>query len=301
MMPKEQLSISVLAANYNNGRYLDDFIRSIIDSSVYPCELIIVDDGSQDDSRSILEKYAGLAFAHFIFLPANVGFANALNAGLEVATGDFIMRADPDDILHPEKMKLQYDYLRQHPHIEGTGCNVSYFRKAITNIRAVSNFPVGEKNIRDAYQRGEHGIQHPTLMMRAEVYKSYRYRQEYVPAEDYDIIARMVNDGHTFENLGRPLYYMRIHAKSASSGLEFKTINTTFGLRQDIFGHKTSWLSRYLYYLHMRNYRNFLLLSRGPAFISLMAAVLLRPSKLWKRCFTRASATDNSPINTTGT
>lgn len=298
MMQKEQLSISVLAANYNNGKYLDDFIRSFVDSSVHPHELIIVDDGSLDESRSILEKYASLSFAHFIFLPTNVGFANALNAGLAAATGDFIMRADPDDILHPERMKLQYDYLLQHPHIDGIGCNVHYFKNEITNKRAVSNFPLGGRNIMNAYQRGEHGIQHPTLMMRAEVYKSYRYRQEYVPAEDYDIIARMVHDAHLFENLSIPLYYMRIHSKSASSGLQFKTINKTFELREEIFGHKTSWLSRYFYYLHMRNYRNFLLLSRAPALISLMLAVFFRPSKLWKRIYSPTS--DKSPLNTSG-
>ena len=56
-MMKETASVSIIAANYNNGKYLKDFIGSVNESSVLPKELIIVDDGSLDESINILKGY----------------------------------------------------------------------------------------------------------------------------------------------------------------------------------------------------------------------------------------------------
>lgn len=278
------LPVSVVAANYNNGSYLDDFIGSILNASALPQELIIVDDGSNDNSREILDKYKDLPIARFIYFDKNQGFANALNRGIETAASEYIMRADPDDILHPDKICLQYAYLSQHPNLAGIGCNVQYFRKSTATLKFTSNFPLDPNHIAKSYKNGEHGMQHPTVMLRSSIFKKYKYIQDNVPAEDYDIFARMIKDGNLFENLSAILYFMRIHPHSASSRLKAGTINKTFALRREIFGITTNPILIQFYYRHMRHYRNFLLEDNPlKSYLQLFLSLLYRPSKLFKR------------------
>ncbi len=281
---KEQISVSVVSANYNNGPFLHEFIQSIINSDKHPLELIIIDDGSTDNSREILNTYTHLPFAKFIFFPANKGFAHALNEGLRQANGEFILRADPDDILHHQRISRQYEYILNKKHLAGLGCNVRYFKSYPQKMLSKSNFPIKEEEIRKSYYKGEHGMQHPTVMLRAEVYKKYSYRQEWVPAEDYDIFAQMSNDGYCFENISDALYFMRIHPASASSRLKFDTIEKTFALRKAIFGETTSARAVKLYFLHMKYYRSYLL-SENKVLrnVFLIISALFRPSKVLKR------------------
>ena len=67
------VSVSVICANYNNARYLPDMIDSIHQSSVRPAELIIVDDGSTDNSLEVLDAYTYLDYVKVISLPENTG------------------------------------------------------------------------------------------------------------------------------------------------------------------------------------------------------------------------------------
>jgi glycosyltransferase involved in cell wall biosynthesis len=258
-IPQNTANVSLVAANYNNGAYLRDFIESILASTLLPAEVIIVDDGSDDNSPQILGQYLHHPLFKIIFSEKNEGFANALNRGIGMAAGDYILRADPDDLLMPSKIEKQLSFLNQNPDIAGVGCNVEYFHWETGWVLNKSNFPKSSKVIEKTYRRGEHGLQHPTVMIRAEVFKKYPYRQQWVPAEDYDLFARMSADGYCFANISEALYRMRIHLKSASGRLGFDTIRKTYLLRREIFGIKTSAAWQWLYYFHIFCYRRYLL------------------------------------------
>ena len=77
-MSKPTADVSIITANYNNGRYLNAFIDSIASSTVWPAELIIVDDGSTDHSEAVICAYQDLPFLKPVFLGKNLGFSNAL-------------------------------------------------------------------------------------------------------------------------------------------------------------------------------------------------------------------------------
>ncbi len=284
-MTKPTADLSIIAANYNNGRYLDAFIRSVMASTMLPNELIIVDDGSSDDSREVLAKHAGLPFIKTIFFEENKGFTDALNAALEAASAKYIMRADPDDILLPLRIKTQYTFMEQHPEIDVLGSNVVYFRDSDGATLNVSNFPSAHHKIAESYRRGEHGLQHPTVCAKASVYKAYKY-QKIFPAEDYEIFSRMVRDGHVFANLSEPLYRMRIHEGSATGNLKHAHIAQTFLFRDQIFGTKTSRFKVWSYWNHIRYYRKSLQ-SENPIkrYSNLALSVLFYPGKLFNRLF----------------
>lgn len=278
------VSVSIICANYNNGPYLSDLIDSIHHSTVHPTELIIVDDGSTDDSLSVLDTYAHLPYLRVVALPRNIGFANALNEAMNHATQDYFMRIDPDDYLDHKRIERQYDFLQKNPQVAVVGSNVTYFESEYGKLINHSNFPIGMRNIFRRYKNGEHGILHGTVMVRQEVFRQYQYRQEIVPAEDYEIFAKMIRDGHQFENLPESLTYVRVHTTSVSNDIRFNTIKTKFQLRDEIFGTRTSRFQILAYFIHIYYYRKYLFESGSLLRYGYLAvSIFFRPIKLIKR------------------
>ena len=285
-MMKETASVSIIAANYNNGKYLKDFIGSVNESSVLPKELIIVDDGSLDESINILNGYSDLKYLKILKFDKNRGFCKALNLGIKSATGDYIMRVDPDDVVLKDRIKTQVDYLEKNKDIDVVGSNVIYFHNDTKKEVFRSNFPVDHTSIQSTYLKGEHGVQHPSTMIRASVMKKYKYLQENVKAEDYEIFARLIKGGHKFANIKEPLTRMRIHSQSVSSNIKYKTIKRTYEIRDKIFKISTNPLKIRFYYWYILNYRKFLITRHKimkPVYLAL--SVMFYPSKLLKRIF----------------
>ncbi|MHA4843873.1 glycosyltransferase family 2 protein [Flavitalea antarctica] len=95
-------TISIIINNYNYGRFLNDAITSIVNQTHKPHEIIVVDDGSTDNSRNIL---AGFRDTVKIIYKENGGQASAFNRGYAEATGDWIWFVDADDFLMPDGVK----------------------------------------------------------------------------------------------------------------------------------------------------------------------------------------------------
>ncbi|MGB4205310.1 MAG: glycosyltransferase [Bacteroidales bacterium] len=282
---KPVADVSIIAANYNNGIYLHTFIQSIIESTWLPKQLIVVDDGSTDDSMVILNGFKHLDFLQVIKFEKNQGFTAALNKGLESATGKYIMRADPDDILMPERIEKQVFFLEQHPEIDIIGSNALYFIDDPKNIHNKTNFPLQHKNILQTIIKGEHGVLHATVCGKSNVYKEYRYQKIY-PGEDYELFARMARAGHIFANIPEPLYLIRVHSGSSTSNIKLEDIQQTFLFRDQIFGTKTGKLRIWLYFKHIYYYRKYQITQ---CFLKknfyLILSTIAYPAKLFKRLF----------------
>lgn len=278
------LDVSVVCANYNNGPYLDDFFMAFETSTASPRELIFVDDGSTDNSLATARKFATrLPFLQIVPLERNQGFGNALNAGIERATGKFIMRIDPDDVMLPDRIEVQHDLLASGQ-CDVVGSNAEIFHSDTGKVLGTSNFPITHEVISMKIRAGEHGVLHPTVMGRTEFFKSQLYVQAHVPAEDYDIFARMLATGARFANVDRVLMRYRVHQKSASNILPFSTISKTYMLRDHIFNTTTPRWQVSMYFMHIKFYRKYLFakgLPRKVAFLSI--STLFYPSKLWSR------------------
>ena len=286
LIQKTTASVSVIVANYNNGRYLKDFIGSVNESTMLPKELIIIDDGSLDNSIKILNSCADLAYLKVIKFKKNRGFCEALNAGIEIATGQYILRIDPDDIIYADRIEKQVRFLEKHKNISVVGSNVIYFHDETKKELFRSNFPIDHADIQAEYMRGDHGVQHPSTMIRADVMKKYKYDQKNAKVEDYELFARMINDGYRFANILEPLTKMRVHTQSVSSNIKYKTIKRTFEIRDEVFSTTSSLLKIQLYYWYILNYKKFLISKNHaakPFFLS--AAVICNPTKALKRIF----------------
>ena len=282
-MDSNKKTISLIVANYNNAPYLEPFIQSVLHSTRLPDEWIIVDDGSTDDSKAILERYALIPCLTCIFLPKNEGFTSALNRALELSTGDYIARADPDDLLHEDRLQSQFEFMESHPDIDVLGCNADYFLQDWRTPINKSNFPIDHEDIMNTFKKGENALLHATAFVRGNIYKNYRY-QPIFPGEDYELFARMIRDKYRFQNLKEALYLVRVHHNSSTSILKYSQIARTFDFRDKIFGTHSGKLIKWRYFSHLYAYRRYQLNQANiTRWIWLGIAILLYPDKLWTR------------------
>src|SRR5436853_5073279 len=94
---------SIVISSYNYGRYLPAAIDSALAQTYAPREVIVVDDGSTDDSRAVIARYGGEVTA---VLKENGGQASAFNAGLRASRGEVVCFLDSDDVLLPRAVEL---------------------------------------------------------------------------------------------------------------------------------------------------------------------------------------------------
>jgi glycosyltransferase involved in cell wall biosynthesis len=113
-MMAARAQVSAIVPVFNGERYLEEALRSAVDQSLPPFEVIVVDDGSTDSSVDIAESFGGPVRC---IRQANAGVAGARNRGLQAATGEFIAFLDQDDLWPQRKLENQVATLRANPDV----------------------------------------------------------------------------------------------------------------------------------------------------------------------------------------
>lgn len=114
--------VSVIIPTFNRAALLKKSIQSVIEQTYRPVECIIVDDGSTDDTSDLIHEFKKLSNDNFsinYIQKENSGVQAARNAGTAAAIGDFIQYLDSDDLLYPDKLKNQIEFLNHHPDCDG--------------------------------------------------------------------------------------------------------------------------------------------------------------------------------------
>ena len=99
------MDISVILPTYNNGKYIERAVNSVINQEVEELELIVINDGSTDNSAEILEDLAGKHSCIRVITQENRGVSAARNAGLDAASGEFVAFLDGDDTFRPDAIE----------------------------------------------------------------------------------------------------------------------------------------------------------------------------------------------------
>jgi glycosyltransferase involved in cell wall biosynthesis len=108
--------VSVLIPAYNAAAYIEQTLDSVLAQTWPHLEVIVVDDGSRDDTLAKAQRYAG-AKVQVVSQP-NAGASAARNNAFSLATGDYIQYLDADDLLHPDKIRAQLECQRQRPAVQ---------------------------------------------------------------------------------------------------------------------------------------------------------------------------------------
>lgn len=282
---KKKLPVTIISANYNNGPFLEDYFNSILDSSVLPMQISIVDDCSTDDSIKIINSYAerfsllGVEF-DFVKFDTNQGFGYALNEAISLIKYEYALRIDPDDILHRNRIEVQYSYMLKNPSCSILGSNISYFLSGSSSILRNSTVPISESDIHKTLKSGCIPLIHGSSMLRSAVFNRITYRPETVPAEDYDLFSRASKEGFKLSNIGDVLTLVRVHAGSVSNLIPYNTIKRTFLLREEIWGIKFSTFHAKRRFYNQKFYRKYLFEKSVFKFIFFFIAALCWPESV---------------------
>jgi glycosyltransferase involved in cell wall biosynthesis/nucleoside phosphorylase len=122
----DKSDVSVIIPVFNRTEPAARAIESVLAQTHAPCEIIVVDDGSDDGSRELFSKFKGRI--HPITLARNHGVSYARNRAIEQAQGSWIAFLDSDDTWHPAKLEKQLQHLREHPYYRLSQCEEIWIR-----------------------------------------------------------------------------------------------------------------------------------------------------------------------------
>ena len=114
--------ITVLTSVYNAAAFVEESLRSILTQTFTDFEFILIDDGSNDGSSAIVDRLAAADSRLRVIHQDNVGLTKSLNRGLALARGEFVARHDADDVSLPERLRVQWNFLTDHPAYSVVGC-----------------------------------------------------------------------------------------------------------------------------------------------------------------------------------
>lgn len=129
-MRDEQPLVSVIIPVYNGARFLRAALESVFAQTYRPIEVIVVDDGSADDSGVIAQSFPEVRYVR----QQNEGVAAARNNGIQIARGEFLAFLDQDDLWTPEKLKVQVDHLLNNPELGYTLTQLQFFLEPGTTL-----------------------------------------------------------------------------------------------------------------------------------------------------------------------
>lgn len=118
------IKVSVIIPTYNRSKYIANTINSVLNQSFSDYEIIVINDGSTDDTEEILKPYKDKIIYKKI---KNQGVAAARNEGMKLASGKYIAYLDDDDLYQPYKLEIQVAILEKHPEISLTYTEFSAF------------------------------------------------------------------------------------------------------------------------------------------------------------------------------
>jgi glycosyltransferase involved in cell wall biosynthesis len=207
-------SVSVIITTFNRDRYLAEAIRSVIDQSYSDLEIIVVDDGSSDNTREIVNSFQEPRLRYIY--QENQGRSAARNQGLRSAQGEYISFLDDDDYLLSGKIEQQVKFLEGHKDNEFVSSGaivVDENGKVLANLMPWQDLPhLDLKRCVYSCPLLIHGV----LIPRHLIYRLGNWFDPTLePAEDTDFFIRLFYHGATMAWLPKILVAYRIHSTSS--------------------------------------------------------------------------------------
>ena len=133
------MRVSVVIPAHNVAPYIEQALRSILPQSLWDFEILLVDDGSTDDTAAIV---AGMTDPRIrLIQQQKTGIVGALNHGLDLAMGSLIARLDGDDVMTPGRLAAQVAFLESHPEALACGTDYELFGDMTGRVRSARTAP----------------------------------------------------------------------------------------------------------------------------------------------------------------
>lgn len=224
--------ISVIIPTYNYGEFICDCIESVINQTYRNYEIIVIDDGSKDNTAEIIKKYKNEIL---YFYKENGGPSSARNYGIKKATGDYICFLDADDVFLPKKLELQIAYMKENKNI---GLLYSDYYCVSKELKITQYYEsMGFKSHGEAirYLLNYNYINTSTTMIpKACIDHIGLFNEKYRYLEDFDLWLR-IGSKYRFKYINKPLVKTRSHYKNLRNKINnFEMIKNAKKIKEEI-------------------------------------------------------------------
>ena len=279
--------ISIIIPIYNGAIFLEETINSALSQSFKDFEILLINDGSTDNSQEIINKYIS-KFPNMIkgFYQKNHGVCSARNFGIKEAIGDYIAFLDQDDIWLPEKLDLQFDILDRRKNIGFVMC--AYFMIDSKSVRSETKikYDVGQFNediVKELFLRNVLGPPSCALV-RKKCFDEIGYFDVNISSgpEDRDMWLRLCKY-YSFFFLSDELCGFRFHENNAHKNVNRMKKNQKNFIKKHKEIYKINMIRKSYAYIYLDAAREFW--GRGlkiKTFINSLYAILLYPAKIEK-------------------
>ena len=214
--------VTILLPNYNNERFLRESLDSIIDQSFKDFRLIVIDDGSTDNSLNIIAEYQEDPRLEVIQKDSNTGIVDSLNIGLDCIQTEYMVRHDGDDVMHPQRLEMLVDFMDNHPDFGVCSSDVQYIGNSNGQLIYPRNWQENNANLIFG-----HSLAHAACIFRMNLFEEndIRYSNEYPMMEDYYLFYQLKKLTKT-TSLPEALYLCRLWGRNVPSEMVERKRNT---------------------------------------------------------------------------
>lgn len=222
--------VTISSAFYNTGPALLDMIKSVFAQTFTDWELLLINDGSTDESLAVVESVDDPR-VRIYSNDRNRGRSFSLNRITELARGKYIARMDSDDLCSPTRMEKQVNLLESNPQLDAVSAGVIYLDKEDNPVGDMT-CPTEHNDICRTPWRSFHLV-HGALIAKKAYFQKTPYREDIPIAVDFNMFLRSYQSSR-FENVQEPLYYYRL--------------DNSFNLKKQFAARKYSAAFLYDYY-----------------------------------------------------
>lgn len=220
-------TVTVIISSYNHAPYIEQSIRSTLDQTYRNVELLVVDDGSTDDS---VERIRRLQEVHgFDFrVQQNKGLTQTLNETVARAKGLFIAPLGSDDVMAPDRLARQIAYVADKPEVGICGGNIELIRSdgsLFPEEEQRRTIPFRRLDFEDVFMERKPLIPAPTMLIRREALEKVGGFNPEIRLEDLYIQLKITHAGYYIDVLDVPLARYRKHASNSYKNIRFMTEN----------------------------------------------------------------------------
>lgn len=216
--------VSVIIASYNHAPYIEASVLSVLQQTYPNIELLVVDDGSSDDSVArieALQKDHGFDFR----AQANKGLTRTLNEAIGRAKGSLIAPFGSDDIMLPDRIATQVAYIAGKPEVGICAGDIHIIDADGKSFRKARGLPSRRLNFEDMFCNRKPGAPAPTLLFRREALERVGGYEPDVRLEDLMIGLKITHAGYFIDILGEPLALYRVHDSNTYKNYRFMVEN----------------------------------------------------------------------------
>ena len=205
--------VSIILPVYNSEKYVGEAIQSLLDQTYRNFELILINDGSTDNSINIMRQFKDDRIV-ILENEENSGIVFSLNKGIDNAKGEFIARMDADDIALKNRLEIQVDFLIANPEVDLIGSNFQNFG---TGSETSCLFLNDEEIKLGLYFNNQ--LQHPTVLMRKSsiIKNKLYYNKDFFINQDWVMWYDCVQKGLIVKNIPEVLLKYRLEGQNITT------------------------------------------------------------------------------------